>query len=152
MPGWAAIALVAALGAEIPEGQNPRSEPPVASDLGWRFARCTAHFSLTSLIADRQGDAGDARRRDRLALGWRVAGHAVVRQSTDAVRTAQDEAAFDGIVIEIINRQVVQLKTDPVGAMVLERQAFEQICRPLVPLQDRIITLMKSSPYPQADI
>ena len=121
------------------------------SDLSGRFASCVAYLTLTASVAERQGDVMAAYRLGRLAQGWRAAGYAIVRNSTDPQQTAQDEADFDSLVIQLFDRQNLELGSDPQRAMDLMSRTFDQTCRPLAPLQGRLIEMMRERPVTALD-
>jgi hypothetical protein len=127
------------------------SPGPTISELGGRFATCTAYIALMSEIADRQADALSARRLSRLAQGWRAAGYAVVRSNTEQGRTESDEDAFDRLVLEIYERETLRMESDPQRTTLLIDRALDQTCRPLAPLQGRLIDMMREAQPATAD-
>lgn len=111
--------------------------------MGQRFANCSARFAHMALIARRAGLSDTVTLAEGKARGWKFAGMVFLAQGMAPSRAADTEQTFDTLVEVKVMDLKARAELNPEAYRQAIPVEFAQECEPLVPMQEKLIELMR---------
>lgn len=142
--------MLAALALVSPAQAQPLQPLPTTREgnfaMGQRFANCSARFAHMALIAQRAGFPDTLTLAEGKARGWKVAGMIFLAEGMDPSRATETEQTFDTLVeVKLMDLKArAELNGDAYKQAIPVEFAKE--CEPLVPIQEKLIELMRRGP------
>lgn len=118
-------------------------------ELGQRFANCSARFQLMAHVARRAELADTVTLAEGRARGWKVAGMFFLAEGLDPSRVTETERTFDALVEVKLMGLKARYELDPAAMTSAVPVEFARECEPLVPMQEKLIELMRRGPPPE---
>ena len=111
-----------------------------------RFANCSAWFGLMEVVATRTGMPETVTLAQGRARGWKVAGLLFMVEGMAPSRATEATATFDNLVEVRLMELKARYEQD--AAFITESlpMEFARECEPLVPMQEKLIELMRRGP------
>ena len=144
------IALLAVAAIASPALAQPLPELPKTREgyyaLGQRFANCSATFQMFAFVARRTDHPDTVTLAEGRARGWKVAGMLFLAEGMDPSRATDTEQTFDTLVeVKLMELKArYELNADALTKAVPVE--FAKDCEPLVPMQEKLIELMRRGP------
>ncbi|MDO8410364.1 MAG: hypothetical protein Q7S93_09925 [Phenylobacterium sp.] len=111
-----------------------------------RFANCSAWFGLMEVVATRTGMPETVTLAQGRARGWKVAGLLFMVEGMALSRAAEATATFDNLVEVRLMELKARYEQDAVAITKALPVEFARECEPLVPMQEKLIELIRRGP------